>query len=232
MSGDHIYTSLSELRDRIPRLDDALPGGTGRRWNERDLTEDERERQDARARQERAYKEWNAKRGFSALGDARAPLDLAVLDAIAGIAGGVIAIETTVCEWLAITPLAGATPQERITRLIGLLSRIEALDELAAWVDTEAARLNRWARRAIGDSEPVHKIRARCPICDAMSLRAFPERETVVCVNDACRCDETGCGCDPEPPRRSRRHRWPYEQWPWLAQVLNNDLRTDGKVAS
>lgn len=221
---DRIYTQLAELRDRIPRLGDALAGGTPRRWQERDLTTEQREQQDARALQERAYKEWNATRGFSALGDGRAPLDLSVLDAIAGIEAGVVAVETTVCEWLALTPLVGASPQERITRLIGLLTRIEALDDLAAWVDTEAARLNRWARRAIGDAEPVHKIRARCPVCDAMSLRAFPERETVCCVNDACRCGDQSCGCNAARPRR---HRWPYEQWAWLARVLDNDLRNE-----
>lgn len=194
MPGDHIYTSLNELRDRIPRLDDALAGGTPRRWNERDLTDDERERLDAQALQERAYKAWNSTRGFSALGDGRAPLSIAVLDALVSIEAGIVAVERACCEWLGLTPLAGAAPQERITRIIGLLGRIETLDELASWVDTEAARLNRWARGALGDTEPVHKIRARCPVCDAMSLRAFPEREVVICVNDDCRCTDQECG--------------------------------------
>lgn len=227
MTDDRIYVSLSELRDRVPRLDDALAGGTRRRWNERDLTDEQRDRMDTLAREERAAKEWNAVRGFSALGDGRAPLDIAVLDAIAGLTAGVTALEKTVCDWLALTPLAGATPQERITRIIGLLARIETTDDLAAQVDTEAARLNRWARRALGDAEPVHKIRARCPICDAMSLRSFPERETILCVNDNCRCDDQSCGCNRDRPRR---HRWPYEQWGWLARVLDDDLR--GEVAS
>lgn len=221
MTADRIYVELSELRDRVPRLDDALAGGTPRRWAERDLTPAERARLDYQAIQDRAAKDANLRRGFSALGEARAPLSIYVLDAMVTIEAGVVAIETTVCEWLTLTPLAGATTHQRITRLIGLLGRIEALDELAAWVDTEAARLNRYARSALGDTEPVHKIRARCPICDAMSLRAFPERELVVCCNDECRCTDQACACNRERPRR---HRWPYAQWPWLAQVLNDEL--------
>lgn len=218
---DITYTALSELRDRLPRLDDALAGGTPRRWNEREMTDAERERQDARAFQERAAKEWNARRGLTALGDGRAPLSLAVLDATTEVNAGIAEIERAACEWLGLTPLAGATPRERVTRIVGLLGRIEAIDELAQWVEEEAKRLNRAARGALGDTEPVHRIKARCPVCDALSLRAFPERELVICVNGACICDDDGCACSGDRPRR---HTWPSSQWTWLAQVLGDDL--------
>lgn len=219
---NRIYSALSELRDRLPRLDDALIVGTPRRWNERDLTPAERDRQDAQALQDRAAKEWNARLGRTALGASRAPLSLSVLDASIAINAGVNAVERAACEWLGITPLLDATTHERITRILGLIVRIEALDELAAWVEDEAVRLNRHAGHAIGDVEPIHKIRARCPICDAMSLRALPEREQVVCVNALCRCTDETCACN---AARSRRHCWPYAQWQWLAQVLDSDLQ-------
>lgn len=221
MAADRIYPSLAELRDRLPRLDSALSGGTPRRWSQRDLTSAERERQDAQARLDKHARDWNARLGIGALGAGRAPLSVAVLDAKTAITAGVTAIEETVCAWLGINPLVGATTRECITRIISLLGRIEALDELARWVDTEAARLNRQARAVLGDSEPVHRINARCPICDARSLRAFPEREVVICVNDECRCTDEGCRCNGTRPGR---HRWAYAEWPWLAQLLDRDL--------
>ena len=220
---DRIYTNLSELRDRLPRLNHALVIGTPRRWNERDLTPAEAERQDAQARADRAANEWNSRLGLTALGASRAPLSVAVLDTMVDIDTRITAMETTACEWLGLTPLAGATGHKRITRIIGLLARIETLDDFAAWVDTEAATLNRKARHALGDSEPVHKIRARCPICDAMSLRAFPERELVLCVNDDCQCTDQACRCNAARPKR---HRWLYNEWPWLAQILDRDLES------
>jgi hypothetical protein len=218
---DRTYTNLAELRERLPRLDSALPGGTPRRWSQRDLTPAERERHDVQARLDKAARDWNARHGIGAIGASRAPLSVAVLDAKTAINKGIAAIEATVCEWLGLTPLAGATTRERITRIIGLLARIEALDELAAWVDAEAAHLNRQARSVLGDSEPVHRINARCPICDALSLRAFPEREVVICVNDDCRCADDDCRCHADRPRR---HRWVYAEWPWLAQLLDREL--------
>lgn len=222
MLGDHIYASLNELRGRLPLLDEALAGGTPRRWTERDLTDAQRERLDAQAFQDRAARAWNTRHGrTTALGDSRAPLALNVLDTVTAIGSGVIAIEKATCEWLGITPLVDAGTGQRITRIIGLIRRIEALEELAIYVDAESARLNRWAGSAIGDTEPVHKIKARCPICDAKSLRAFPHRELVICVNANCVCDQQDCRCTADRPLR---HRWPYDQWPWLAQVLNEEL--------
>lgn len=222
MPGDRIYDSLSELRDRIPRLGDALVGGTPRRWAQRDLTPTERARQDHQAREDRLAKDLNTKLGLYGVGDSRAPINLSALDALDAIHKGVPEIEKAVCEWLGITPLAGASPGERITRIIGLLRRIETLPDLAEYVETEAARLNRWARSALGEAETVHRLTGRCPICDAVSLRVFTERELVICVNDACVCDDPDCRCDPDPPRRPRRHRWPRKQWELLALTFND----------
>ncbi|MEV7969016.1 hypothetical protein AB0O34_23940 [Sphaerisporangium sp. NPDC088356] len=74
---------------------------------------------------------------------------------------------------------------------------------------------------ALGDTEPVHRLDARCPICDARSLRALPDRELVVCVNGSCQCGDDECGCHYERPRR---HQWDYDEWPWLAHVLGAGL--------
>ncbi|MEV4672183.1 hypothetical protein AB0K34_11075 [Actinomadura sp. NPDC049382] len=232
MTGDDIYSALSELRDRIPRLNVALAGGTPRRWTQRDLTPDERRRRSYQDREDRRAKDANARLGFYGVGDSRAPINLSALDALDAIRKGVPEIEGAVCEWLGLTPLAGASPGQRITRVIGLLRRVETLPELAAYVHTEATRLNRWARSALGEAETVHRLTARCPICGAVSLRVFLEREIVACVNDVCICDDPDCGCDPQPPRRPRRHRWPRKQWEILAQILDHDDLTSQQEAS
>lgn len=219
---DHLYDTLAALRDQLPRLRDALIPGTPRRWVERTITPAEAARQDARARQEREAKELNARRGFTALGDAAAPLNLSALEALTAIEAGIVLVEATVTRWLGQTPLVGADARQRITRLIGLLDRIQAIDELADTVEAEANRLHRQARRALGDAEQVYRIKARCPICSALSLRSFIERELIICCNDQCQCDDPNCGCQKERPRR---HRWPRDQWTWLAQVLDEELR-------
>lgn len=215
---EKIYGSLGQLRDQLPRLDEALIPGTPRRWTERDLTDTERARQNAAAAEDREAK---ARHGFTALSNARAPLRVDVLDTITTIAAGITAVEIDVCEALGLTPLAGATPHQRLTRLASLVNRIGDDDDLAVMVADETGRLQRHARRALGDSEPVYKIRARCPICDAMSLRSFVERELVICCNDDCRCADPDCACNADRPRR---HRWVFADWAWLAQVLSQDL--------
>lgn len=225
MNTDATYATLAELRNRLGQLADALEPGTPRRWGQRDLTPAEREKLDYHAMHDRAAKEWGTKRGLVAVGETRAPVRIDVLEAIVHVETGVYEVERCVCEWLGITPLVEVTTAERITRVIGLLDRVAQLDDLAAWVDVEAARLARVARAAVGDTEPVHRLDGRCPVCDAKSLRAFPEREQVVCVNEACRCSDEGCRCHADPPRR---HRWLYEEWGWLAQILADDLEEAG----
>ncbi|MBN6054538.1 hypothetical protein JYK22_21530, partial [Nonomuraea sp. RK-328] len=150
---------------------------------------------DRRAVEEREAKLANLARGIKALGDGRAPLRLDVLDAMADIASSVPELEDAVCDRLALTPLAQATTAERITRLVGLLDRIDLHEDLAEHVHAEALRLRRLATTAIGDVEQVRKLKFRCHICDATSMRAFPERELIICVNSDCRCDDDECAC-------------------------------------
>lgn len=218
---DRTYEHLAALRDALPHLNEALIPGTPRRWAERDLTHEQRDSMNRRAVDEREAKMANLARGLKTLGDGKAPLRLDVLDAMADIAAGVAELEDAACDQLGITTLSKASTFNRITRLIGLLDRIDLLETLAEHVHTEALRLRRLASRAIDDAEVVRKLKFRCHICDANSMRAFPERELVVCVNSECRCDDDGCPCQWERPQR---HRWPYEQWPWLAGLLREGI--------
>ncbi|MCG5220283.1 hypothetical protein [Streptosporangium sp. KLBMP 9127] len=221
MTIDHTYQALATVRDALPALEDALAPGTPRRWSQRDLTPDQRGQMDALARLERDAKEGNLAQGIKALGTGRAPLDLAVLDALAVITVGVAELEAAVADRLGLTPLHRASTAARITRIIGLLDRIAVQDDLAGHVEAEAVRLARSARRALGDTEPVHQLDARCPVCDSRSLRAFPERGLVMCVNASCQCTDVECLCHHPRPRR---HWWPANEWPLLARVLRDDL--------
>ncbi|MFI6732097.1 hypothetical protein ACIBI9_04120 [Nonomuraea sp. NPDC050451] len=221
MTTDRAYEALDAVRRALPELDAALVPGTRRRWSQHDLTPEQRDRMDTLARAERVDRVANAARGIIALGDGRAPLDLGVLVTLDDITLSITELEAAACDRIGITPLAGASTVERIGRLVGLLDRIAAHDDLAEHVEAEAVRLSRSASRALGDAEPIHRLDARCPVCDARSLRAFPEREVVLCINSACQCDHEDCPCHRDRPIR---HRWHFGEWPWLAQVLADDL--------
>lgn len=212
---------LDELRAMLPRLRAALIPGTARRWHQRILGDAERAAMDARALAEREAARLNAAAGITALGQGRAPLRLDVLDAETVIVTGVTGLEATVCGALGLTVLQGADPTARVTRIIGLLDRITEDEQLHDHVHTEARHLRQAAARAVGDIEPVQHLKGRCPVCDCLSLRAFPERELVVCVNPGCHCTAEPCPCSWARPRR---HRWTYDQWPWLAQLLADEL--------
>jgi hypothetical protein len=218
---DRTYEHLAALRDALPHLDEALIPGTPRRWAERDLTPEQAERMNARAVEEREAKMANLARGIKTLGDGKAPLRLDVLDAMADIAAGVAELEAAVCDVLHINTLRAASTAERISRLVGLLDRIEPFEDLADHVHIEAMRLRRRASQAIGDGETVRTLKFRCIVCDAASMRAFVERELIVCVNDSCRCGDDDCPCHWDRPVR---HRWPFSQWPWLADLLSEGI--------
>ncbi|GAA5048281.1 hypothetical protein HNP84_000212 [Thermocatellispora tengchongensis] len=221
MHTDPTYQALNALRTALPDLADAVHPGTPRRWAQRDLSPEQRRRMDAQAVTEREAKERNLAAGITALGTGRAPLNLAVLDALADMTAAVAELEGAVCDRLALTPLRGASTAARITRLVGLLDRIAEQDDLAEHVQAEAVRLARYARLVLGDVESVRRLNGRCPLCDARSLRAFPEKDIVLCINRACRCGDETCGCHRPRPDL---HVWPYDRWSLLAQVLADQL--------
>ncbi|HEX4818497.1 MAG TPA: hypothetical protein VFV66_37645, partial [Nonomuraea sp.] len=198
-----------------------VPSTTRRHWNQRTLSPEQRAHMDAQAVAEREAKERNLALGLKALGNAPAPMDLSVFDARAHIAVSVTELEEAVCDKLDITPCPSSATAETITRLISLLDRIALHDDLADHVHREAGRLRQTARIVLGEQEPVVRLRARCPNCDSLSLRAYPERFTVACVDTTCRCDDEDCPCQRE---ESWRHIWPYERWPWLAANLREGI--------
>lgn len=215
---ERAYAELDGLRSRLPDLRQALTPGTRRRWTQRELTADQRARLDARARQERHAKEVMLSRGLAVIGGASAPIRLDVLDVETSICEGVAVLEVEVCQALGLTPLPDANTGQRITRLIGLLDRIAEDEGLIGYVLDEGRRLGRRAAAVLGDVEPMPRLDARCPVCDAKSLRMLADQEVIICANPGCRCGDESCPCGRERSRRP--HTWDRDAWPWLAQVV------------
>ncbi|MDQ0992035.1 hypothetical protein [Streptomyces sp. V3I7] len=115
------------------------------------------------------------------------PVRLFVSDTVRDITDGVVELEEAVRERLGLRPVRPAAVPERLRRIAGLLDRIAADADLAAHVEDETRRMAGRCARALGDPEQIVRIAGRCPVCDSVSLRAFPERAEVRCVNPVCR---------------------------------------------
>lgn len=152
--------------------------------------------------------------GTAAPGHSAAPLRLYVSDAIRDITDGVVELEEAVCARLGVPRPRRAPVPERLRRLAGLLDAIGEHPVLARHVRDELRRMARRCARVLGDTEQVVRVSGRCPWCDSVSLRAFPERRAVLCVNPACRCTAEDCGCHDDP---AYRHLWPEGEWAALA---------------
>ncbi|MGW2043797.1 hypothetical protein ACWCPF_01260 [Streptomyces sp. NPDC001858] len=148
--------------------------------------------------------------GLVAPGHGAAPLRLHVSDAIRDITDGVLELEEAVRDRLGLPRPRRAAVPERLRRIASLLDRIAADPVLAAHVRDEMRRMARRCARALGDTETVVRVAGRCPWCDSVSLRAFPDRGAVLCVNPACRCPEPDCGCHDDP---AYRHTWDEGEW-------------------
>nr|WSZ96145.1 hypothetical protein OH820_11195 [Streptomyces sp. NBC_00857] len=127
------------------------------------------------------------RRGGGSTAGTVAPARLYVSDAIRDITDGVVELEDAVRERLGLRPVAAAPVPVRLRRIAGLLERIGDQPDLAAHVEDETRRMARRCARALGDPEQLVRVAGRCPACDSVSLRAFPERATVMCVNPVCR---------------------------------------------
>ncbi|QJT03482.1 hypothetical protein G9272_27050 [Streptomyces asoensis] len=148
--------------------------------------------------------------GLVAPGHGAAPLRLHVSDAIRDITDGVLELEEAVRDRLGLPRPRRASVPERLRRIASLLDRVAADTVLAAHVRDETRRMARRCARALGDTETVVRVAGRCPWCDSVSLRAFPDRAAVLCVNPACRCPEPDCGCHDDP---AYRHTWDEGEW-------------------
>ncbi|GAA4819512.1 hypothetical protein [Streptomyces ziwulingensis] len=166
---------------------------------------------DARRREEREEALLLEQRhGLSVPGHGAAPLRLHVSDAIRDITDGVVELEEAVRDRLGLPRARRVSVPERLRRVAALLDDIAADAVLAAHVRDETRRMARRCARALGDSESVVRVSGRCPWCDSVSLRAFPDRRAVLCVNPACRCTDPDCGCRDDP---AYRHTWDEGEW-------------------
>jgi hypothetical protein len=134
-------------------------------------------------------------------GHGTTPIRLHVSDALRDITDGVFELEEAVCDRLGLPRPRCASVPERLRRIAALLDRVAADPVLAAHVRDESRRLARRCARALGDTETVVRVSGRCPRCDCVSLRDFPERGAVLCVNPGCRVGpEQGHGRDEAVP--------------------------------
>ncbi|MEV7089051.1 hypothetical protein AB0O07_24710 [Streptomyces sp. NPDC093085] len=160
--------------------------------------------------------------GLTVPGRTTAPLRLHISDAIRDITDGVVELEEAVHAKLGLNRPPRAPVPERLLRLARLLDRAAVHPVLAAHVRDEARRMARRCGRALGDTEPMARVAGRCPWCDSVSLRAFPSRGAVLCVNPGCRCDDTECDCRTDP---AHRHVWERDSWARLAARTGGDAR-------
>lgn len=152
-----------------------------------------------------------------------APIRLFISDTIRDITDGVVELEEAVSEKLRLPRPRRAGVEERLIRLIALLDHIAERPDpvLAEHIRAEARRMARRCSLALGDAETPVRVRGRCPHCDSVSLRVFPHRETVLCVNPGCRCPDPACACRTD---RGHRHSWVRAKWARLAEATEGDL--------
>lgn len=116
-----------------------------------------------------------------------APIRLHVSDAVRDITDGVVELEEAVNERLGFSPPSPAPVIARLKRINTVLDRVGTDPGLAAHVESETRRMARRLARTLGDPEQLVRIPGRCPGCASVSLRVFPERAVVMCINPVCR---------------------------------------------
>ncbi|WP_434595011.1 hypothetical protein [Streptomyces sp. A5-4] len=177
----------------------------------------------SRTREEKREALLNEQRhGLAVPGHSAAPVRLHISDAIRDITDGVVELDEAVHDRLGLgRPSRAAVPQ-RLLRLMPLRERVAGDPVLAGHVRDEMRRMARRCARALGEAESMVRVRGRCPWCDSVSMRAFPERRAVLCVNPACRCTDPQCDCPTDP---AFRHIWTEGAWPELARTAGADAR-------
>ncbi|WP_018490811.1 MULTISPECIES: hypothetical protein [unclassified Streptomyces] len=173
-----------------------------------------------RAEREEALRAEQA-HGLTPSGARTSPLRLHISDAVRDITDGVIELDEAVHDRLRLPRPRREQVAGRLLRVAGLLDRAAGDDVLLAHVRDEVRRMARRCTRALGGAEPVVRVSGRCPWCDSVSLRAFPARRAVLCVNPACRCADRACDCRTDP---AHRHAWSEGAWVRLAAESGADL--------
>lgn len=159
--------------------------------------------------------------GLTPSGSRTSPVRLHISDAVRDITDGVIELDEAVHDRLRLPRPRREQVAGRLLRVAGLLGRAAADDVLLEHVRDEVRRMARRCTRALGGAEPVVRVSGRCPWCDSVSLRAFPARRAVLCVNPACRCTDRACDCRTDP---AHRHAWSEGAWVRLAAESGADL--------
>ncbi|MFB4422569.1 hypothetical protein C5F59_015905 [Streptomyces sp. QL37] len=159
--------------------------------------------------------------GLTPSGPTTAPLRLHVSDAIRDITDGVVELDEAVHDRLRLPRPRRAQVAERLLRIASLLGQAAGDALLTVHIRDEVRRMARRCTRVLGAAEPVVRVRGRCPWCDSVSLRAFPARRAVLCVNPACRCADLECDCRTDP---AHRHAWSEGAWVRLAAESGGDL--------
>ncbi|MDI2127414.1 hypothetical protein [Yinghuangia seranimata] len=171
----------------------------------------------AEAVEDRAAAVWNTRRGLVPPGPGGTPVDLTVLETELDITTSLAELEEAVHDRFGLPEPRTADVPTRLTRLHGRLDTIARDPDLAAHVLSELRRMARRCARALGDTEPIRRIRPRCPLCDSVSLRVFSARHVVLCVNPGCRCEDASCACH---HAAGARHRWERAAWADLALLV------------
>ncbi|WP_320784713.1 hypothetical protein [Streptomyces sp. CRN 30] len=201
------------LLRRLPDLLDELAPSAGSRTTaaRRAPGPAERAAQAALLREEREEALRNEKEhGLAVPGHSAAPVRLHVSDALRDITDGVVELEEALYDRLGLGRPRRAALPERLVRVGGLLGRTAADPVLARHARDELRRMARRCARALGETETMVRLPGRCPWCDSVSLRAFPDRDAVLCVNPGCRCGSPDCDCATDP---AFRHLWKREAW-------------------
>ncbi|MFF8244267.1 hypothetical protein [Streptomyces griseus] len=173
-----------------------------------------------RAEREEALRAEQA-HGLTPSGSRTSPVRLHISDAVRDITDGVIELDEAVHDRLRMPRPRREQVSGRLLRVAGLLDRAADDDVLLEHIRDEARRMARRCTRALGGAEPVVRVGGRCPWCDSVSLRAFPARRAVLCVNPACRCTDPACDCRTDP---AHRHAWSEGAWARLAAESGGDL--------
>lgn len=216
---------------QFPELAEELAPGAGRRANSSD-TDGPRAPRAGEADRLRAERRdallVEQRHGLAVPGYGAAPLRLHVSDAIRDITDGVVELEEAVHAGLGLPQPRRARVPERLRRIGALLAGIQAHPVLARHVRDEVRRMARRCARALGDTEQVVRVPGRCPWCDSVSLRAFPVRRAVLCVNPACRCGDADCGCRDDP---AYRHVWDEGEWAALGTTAAREFAAAMEVS-
>ncbi|MGN2360319.1 hypothetical protein ACTFBU_03125 [Streptomyces luridiscabiei] len=172
-----------------------------------------------RAEREEALRAEQA-HGLTPSGSRTSPVRLHISDAVRDITDGVIELDEAVHDRLRLPRPRREQVAGRLLRVAGLLDRAAGDDVLLEHIRDEVRRMARRCTRALGGAEPVVRVSGRCPWCDSVSLRAFPARRAVLCVNPACRCTDRACDCRTDP---AHRHAWSEGAWVRLAAASGAD---------